>query len=67
MIMRAEVGDELTVRGRHQGDGDRHGKIIEVHGQDGSPPYLVRWHDDRESIFFPTSGTVVEHHPPSRR
>jgi hypothetical protein len=67
MIMQAQVGDGLTVKGRHQGDEDRHGKIIEIHGQDGSPPYLVRWRDNRESIFFPTSGTVVEHHPGSKR
>ena len=67
--MQAEVGDELTVRGRHQGDEDRHGKITEICGQDGAPPYRVRWQDDHESIFFPASGTVVEHHPagkPSR-
>jgi hypothetical protein len=63
MIMQAKVGDELTVKGRHQGDEDRRGEIIEIHGQDGSPPYRVRWRDDHESIFFPTSGTVVEHHP----
>jgi len=61
--MQAEVGDELTVRGRHQGDEDRHGKIIDISGQDGAPPYRVRWQDDHESIFFPASGTVVEHHP----
>ena len=61
--MQAKVGDELTVKGRHQGDEDRHGKIIEIHGQDGSPPYRVRWRDDHESIFFPTSGTTDEHHP----
>lgn len=64
--MQAKVGDELTVRGRHQGDEDRHGKIIEIHGEDGAPPYLVRWQDDHESIFFPTSGIVVEHHPASK-
>ena len=52
-MMQANVGDELTVRGRHQGDEDPHGKIVEIHGQDGSPPYLVRWRDGRESIFFP--------------
>jgi Domain of unknown function (DUF1918) len=63
MIMQAEVGDELTIRGRHQGDEERRGKIVEIHGQDGSPPYRVRWRNDRESIFFPTSGAVVEHHP----
>jgi Domain of unknown function (DUF1918) len=64
--MKAVVGDELTVKGRHQGDEDRHGEIIEVHGSDGAPPYLVRWRDGHESVFFPTSGTVAEHHPAGR-
>ena len=48
--MRAAVGDELVVRGRHVDDHDREGVIIEFHG---SPPYLVRWRDGRESVFFP--------------
>lgn len=60
--MRAQVGDELTIRGRHQGDEDRHGTVIQVHGEDGAPPYLVRWRDGHESVFFPASGTEVEHH-----
>ena len=64
--MKAVVGDELTVRGRHQGDEDRHGEIIEVQGKDGSPPYLVRWRDGHQSVFFPASGTEVEHHPARR-
>jgi hypothetical protein len=59
--MEAVVGDELTVHGRRQGDGDRHGEIIEIHGQNGGPPYLVHWLDDRESFFFPSADTVVEH------
>ena len=58
--MQAKVGDELTVKGRHQGE-DRHGEIIEVRGLDGAPPYLVRWNDDYESLFFPSANTVVEH------
>ena len=41
--MRAAVGDELVVRGRHVDDHDRDGVIIEIHGENGSPPYLVRW------------------------
>ncbi len=61
--MKASPGDELTVKGRHQGDEDRHGTIIEVRGPDGAPPYLVRWSDDRETVFFPASGTIAEHHP----
>jgi len=61
--MRAQVGDELTVKGRHQGDGDRHGEIIKVDGSDGAPPYVVRWQDGHESVFFPSSDTEIEHHP----
>lgn len=60
--MQAQAGDELTVRGRHQGDEDRHGTIIRVNGQDGAPPYLVRWRDGHESVIFPSSGAEVEHH-----
>jgi len=60
--MKAQPGDELTVKGRHQGDDDRHGTIIRVDGKDGAPPYLVRWRDGHESVFFPTSGVEVEHH-----
>jgi hypothetical protein len=61
--MQAIVGDELTVKGPRHGDEERHGEIVEVHGQDGSPPYLVRWRDGHESVFFPAAGTVVQHHP----
>ena len=60
--MQAQVGDELTVKGRHQGDVDRHGEIIKVEGLHGAPPYLVRWRDGHESVFFPSSDTAVEHH-----
>jgi Domain of unknown function (DUF1918) len=49
--------------GRHQGDEERHGVIVEVHGEEGSPPYLVRWRDGGESLFFPSSDAVVQHHP----
>jgi Domain of unknown function (DUF1918) len=60
--MKAAVGDELTVKGRRQGDEDRHGQIIEVRGEDGSPPFTVRWKDGHESVFFPSADTVVQHH-----
>lgn len=61
--MRAVRGDQLLVRGRHVGDEDRSGEIIEVHGEDGRPPYLVRWNDGHESVFMPSSDTIVEHRP----
>ena len=59
--MKAHVGDELVVKGRNVGDHDHTGVIIEVRGEAGGPPYLVRWSDGHESSFFPTAGTVAEH------
>jgi Domain of unknown function (DUF1918) len=59
--MRAEIGDEIVVRGRHVGDEDRRGTIVEVHGEGGAPPYLVRWDNGHDSVFTPSSDTMVEH------
>ena len=61
--MRANAGDELVVKGRHSGDDDRKAVIIEVHGKEGAPPYLVRWTDGHQSVLFPSSDSVIEHHP----
>lgn len=64
--MHAEVNDEIVVRGRHVGDEDREGVVIEIHGKDGTPPYLVRWENGHESIFVPSADALVEHHPRHR-
>jgi Domain of unknown function (DUF1918) len=61
--MKAAVGDELVVKGRHVSDEDRAGMIVEVHGDDGAPPYFVRWEDGHESTFFPSADTLVTHQP----
>ena len=58
-IMKAQVGDELVMKGHPVGD--RIGVIIQVRGEAGGPPYLVRWRDGHESSCYPTSGTVAEH------
>ena len=55
MAMGAVAGDELLVRGRHVGDEDREGVIVEVRGEDGAAPYLVRWKNGHESVFMPSS------------
>ena len=34
--MQAHIGDQLTVKGRHRGDEERHGEIIQVDGPDGT-------------------------------
>lgn len=65
-MMRAAAGDALLVKGHHVGDHDREAVIIEVRGRDGAPPYVVRWDDGHESMFFPSCDTVVEH-PRERR
>lgn len=61
--MRAEVGDRLHVHGRTVGDPDQRAEVIEVQGQDGGPPYLVRYPDGHESLVYPGIDTTVEHPP----
>lgn len=58
--MQAKVGDRLVVPGTHVDDPVRDGEILEVHGTDGAPPYLVRWSDNgHESVVFPGPGAHV--------
>lgn len=64
--MRAVAGDEIVVKGRHVGDADREGVVVEVRGADGTPPYLVRWQDGHESVLMPAAGIVFEHRPAPR-
>ena len=60
--LRASVGDRLVIRGHRVGDIQRDGEIIEVLGDDGAPPYLVRWTDDEHvSRAYPGSDAYVEH------
>ncbi|MEP6814726.1 MAG: DUF1918 domain-containing protein [Marmoricola sp.] len=51
--MHASVGDTIVVEGRTTEIGRREGEVIEVHGDDGGPPYLVRWSDGHEGLTFP--------------
>jgi len=32
-----------------------------VHGHDGEPPYLVRWDDGHEGLFFPGPDARLHH------
>lgn len=67
--MRATVGDRLVIRGHHQGEPPRDAEVIAVLGEDGGPPFRVRWSDDgHESLLFPGSDASVEHleHPVDR-
>jgi uncharacterized protein DUF1918 len=59
--LRAREGDRLVVRGHHQGEPQRDGEILKVLGDDGAPPFLVRWEDGHESEVFPGSDMFVQH------
>jgi Domain of unknown function (DUF1918) len=62
MTMNAKVGDRIIISGHRVGEPDRDAEILEVRGEDGGPPYLVRWGDGgHESLFFPGSDALVQH------
>ncbi|GLB69027.1 DUF1918 domain-containing protein [Arthrobacter mangrovi] len=61
--MKATQGDRIIVRGRTVESSDRHGEILEVRGEDGAPPYFVRFDDGHESVLFPGGDFVVEARP----
>ena len=51
--MEATIGDEICVHGNTVGHPDTLGEIIEVHGDRGEPPYVVRFADGQERTIFP--------------
>ena len=58
--MRAKAGDWLVMKGTTTGQHDQRGLITEVHSEDGSPPYVVRWlATDHEAIVYPGSDAIV--------
>jgi hypothetical protein len=60
--MRATAGDRIIIKGHQLGEPDRDCEILEVRGDDGAPPYLVRWDDSgHEALFFPGSDASVQH------
>ncbi len=59
--MRATKGDRLHVHGRNVGSPDETAEIIEVRGDDGEPPYLVRHDDGHEGLVYPGTDASVEH------
>jgi hypothetical protein len=60
--LKASPGDRLVIHGHHLGEPERDGEILEVIGEGGAPPYVVRWSDDGHvSELFPGSDASVEH------
>ena len=60
--MNVSAGDRIVIKGHRAGEHDRDCEVLEVHGDHGGPPYVVRWSDDgHEGLFFPGSDAVIEH------
>ncbi len=59
--LHAKPGDRLVVRGHHQGEPQRDAEVLEVLGENGAPPYRVRWEDGHESEVFPGSDIFIQH------
>ena len=60
--MKASVGDQIVIHSPHVDDPVRDGEILEVHGPDGAPPYLVRWADTgHEGLIFPGPDAEIHH------
>ena len=63
-MLKAEPGDFLVVASSHLEQPPRIGFIQEVHGEDGAPPYVVKWEEDgRTTTVFPGSDAHIERRP----
>ncbi|GGS72553.1 MULTISPECIES: DUF1918 domain-containing protein [Streptomyces] len=59
--MRASKGDQLVQHGRVVGQHDQVSEVVEVMGENGNPPYRVRFHDGHEAIMSPGPDCQVKH------
>ncbi len=58
--MHAHVGDTLHIHARQTDQPDQWGRIVEIRGAHGAPPYLVEFPDGHESLIFPGPDAVIE-------
>ncbi len=59
--MKARVGDGIVIDGHQVGEPKRTGEIVEVRGEDGAPPYRVKWDDSgRTTLLFPGFDCHIE-------
>jgi hypothetical protein len=60
--MKASVGDRIVIVSSTLEHRARDGKILEVRGPDGDPPYLVEWSDNgHQGLIFPGPDAHVQH------
>ena len=60
--MYATPGDRIVIKGHHTGEPDRDCEVLQVRGENGAPPYLVRWEDSgHQALFYPGPDAFVQH------
>ena len=64
---RARVGDLVIVEGHRVGEARRIGEILDVLGEAGHEHYRVRWDDDHESVFYPSSDSTIQKAEPRKK
>ena len=57
--MRAKPGDRIILAAPVIDGPLRDGEVIEARGDDGAPPYLIRWSDGHEGLLYPGPGSVL--------
>lgn len=57
--MRALPGDHIILAPPSVDGPLREGEVIETRGQEGQPPYVVRWSDGHEGLLYPGPGSVL--------
>lgn len=57
----AHSGDHIVIEGGKVGAHRRDGEVLETHGPDGTPPFLVRWTDTgQEGLVYPGPDAHIE-------
>ncbi|MEA4945816.1 MAG: DUF1918 domain-containing protein [Propionicimonas sp.] len=59
--MQAFIGDQVVLHGNKVGAADRRGVVTEVRGQNGGPPYVVRFEDGHTTVVFPGTDCEIKH------
>ena len=60
-VLRARPGDRLVIRAHHTGEAAHDGEILEVLGEAGAPPFVVRWGGDGHvSRLYPGTDAYVQ-------
>jgi hypothetical protein len=63
MNMNAHTGDEIVIKAHHVGDRDRVALVLDVRGNDGSPPYVIEWADvPGQHLFWPGQDAQIREH-----